>query len=486
MSYVRSDIQKQFNEVICHSQGMDSVNTDSLFDKWESAKAPFIEKMGGLIYTAPEKVSFELDQANKNRRFVTFIETLNDIDYHLTNFLSMQSEGFFDNKTTESYNCDGISVPVGMKLGRALNLFSEYVSQCDIDRIQVKMSMIIQENKITGQLCLSVHPLDYISMSETQHGWRSCHALDGDYRTGNLSYMVDPCTVIAYIKSDEDVILPRFPSSVPWNNKKWRSLFFFDFTNSLLWAGRQYPFSSESALGCVTRELFEPLNFFSESLRLSRSIFNTSWSHAVGNEFKLGNEDCHLDYDAVYIRGELFPIKTFIEDASGSMQYNDLLYSSYYKPYFLRFVPIMMDITPKLNISKPMMVGGEAPCVCCGKRPIAHSEVMLCNECLMEETSIMTEDMSICDGCGTRMFSEDTYYFDDHCFCRTCYNELHIEPCSVCDTEIATALNDGYRTNEDGTYVCARCAHADEPSYTTYSSTGGSLNTIEYIIRYPD
>ena len=40
-----------------------------------------------------------------------------------------------------------------------------------------------------GYLYLSIHPLDYLSISETNHGWRSCHALDGEYRNGNLSYL---------------------------------------------------------------------------------------------------------------------------------------------------------------------------------------------------------------------------------------------------------------------------------------------------------
>ena len=28
---------------------------------------------------------------------------------------------------------------------------------------------------------------DYLSLSENAFNWRSCHALDGEYRAGNLS-----------------------------------------------------------------------------------------------------------------------------------------------------------------------------------------------------------------------------------------------------------------------------------------------------------
>ena len=82
--------------------------------------------------------------------------------------------------------------------------------------------MILQEDKIEGTLCFSVHPLDFLSSSENTYNWRSCHSLDGEFCAGNLSYMADSATMICYLKSDKEEILPRFPEDIPWNNKKWR------------------------------------------------------------------------------------------------------------------------------------------------------------------------------------------------------------------------------------------------------------------------
>ena len=72
-----------------------------------------------------------------------------------------------------------------------------------------------------------MHPLDYLSLSENTYNWRSCHSLDGEYRAGNLSYMMDKSTVICYLKSNDDVILSNFGPEVKWNSKKWRVLLYF-------------------------------------------------------------------------------------------------------------------------------------------------------------------------------------------------------------------------------------------------------------------
>ena len=86
-----------------------------------------------------------------------------------------------------------------MKLVRAFKFFE--TDKELLNEIQSVASMIIQEDKIEGTLCLSVHPLDFISSSENTHNWRSCHALDGEYRAGNLSYMLDKTTVMCYLNS---------------------------------------------------------------------------------------------------------------------------------------------------------------------------------------------------------------------------------------------------------------------------------------------
>ena len=245
-------IQEQFNSVIEYSQGYSGVNTDELFEKWLDAKRDFIEVMGGkLIYEYPETVYFELGPKEKSLRvddFISMVENRWD-NYDLSLFIEAQKEGFFSNQVVESYNYNGQIIPKGMKLLKAFKFFESNTKV--LNDIQSAASMIIQEDKVEGKLCLSVHPLDFLSSSENTHNWRSCHALDGDYRGGNLSYMVDKSTIMCYLKSTKNEKLPNFPKEVPWNSKKWRVLLFFSNDWNMIFAGRQYPFYTESGLNFV-------------------------------------------------------------------------------------------------------------------------------------------------------------------------------------------------------------------------------------------
>ena len=202
-------IQEQFELVIHYSQeipkvpGQRFVNTDSLFEEWLEAKRDFIEAFGGkLIVELPDKVTFELSQEEKIKRVKDFLTAV-DCNYDnpdLARFIDIQKSGFYENKVVEDFEYNGEKIPKGMKVIKAFKFFEKNSKK--LENLQNAASMLIQEDKITGVLCLSVHPLDYISASENCHSWHSCHALDGDYREGNMSYMVDKNTIMCYLRED--------------------------------------------------------------------------------------------------------------------------------------------------------------------------------------------------------------------------------------------------------------------------------------------
>ena len=147
---------------------------------------------------------------------------------------------------------------------------------------------IIQENTITGTLCFSVHPLDFLSSSENTHNWRSCHSLDGEYRGGNLSYMVDDCTFMCYLRSDGyDHQLPNFPHEVKWNSKKWRVLLYLSNDRTMLMAGRQYPFSSSTGMDRVIKEVFIPERY---ALWNGVEAHWSGWREGFSSSIKINDE----------------------------------------------------------------------------------------------------------------------------------------------------------------------------------------------------
>ena len=225
-----TEIKKQFDKVIAWSQpGISEPKTDKLFEKWKTAKAKIIKAFGGeLIYEFPEKVSFDLEETSKWTRLENFISYVWSTGYaDLGRFLEHQREGFFDNCVIEEHvvpNNKRTIITKNSKIVKAFKYFIE--NEKELNDLQSKASQIIQESKLEGTLCFSVHPLDYLSVSENAYNWRSCHALDGEYRAGNLSYMMDSSTIVCYLKGDKDTKLPNFPEDVIWNNKKWRVLLY--------------------------------------------------------------------------------------------------------------------------------------------------------------------------------------------------------------------------------------------------------------------
>ena len=422
------DIKEQFKKVISYSQNIDYPKVDILFDKWLKAKKYFIDSFGGLIKEIPN-VSFTLSEKTKNNNINDFCDYIEGYSlYDLSNFIDEEREGFYDNETKKDYWYKGQKIPKGMKLVKAFKYFIDYNPNF-LSEIQDKASRIIQEDKISGTLCFSVHPLDFLSVSENNYNWRSCHALDGDYRAGNLSYMTDSSTFICYLKGEDDVILPRFPSDVPWNNKKWRVLLYISNDYSMMMAGRQYPFFCEGALD----QLAEYLDFrwpVSERF-IGWSKFTNSKINSV--DINENHIDLALPY---YVVGHSLVAKTkLVKDLPGSLQYNDLLYSTCYEPYyaygydkeFYDKSSIYTGFTSGNNTR--FSIGGAVPCLKCEDKDIEHNHSMLCDYCYNEE--IIRHEW-VCSECGNIYnwdMAPEPYEVEGQLVCEDCFDEY----CAQCD-----------------------------------------------------
>lgn len=450
------NIQAQFNEVIKYSQGIEDPRTDELFNIWAKRKLGFYDSMGNqLIYEFPKPITLEIDTETKEELFTHFIEWVENYSYSLSDFLREQKDGFYDNKTISNWSINGIDfIPAGMKISKAIGRYwRNTINPTLIETIQTELSRIIQENKVTGKLCLSIHPLDYLSLSENQHNWRSCHALDGEYRAGNLSYMLDQTTIIAYIKSDNDVVLPRFPESVPWNNKKWRCLFFVDPARSIIYAGRQYPFFSENALNLVRQCLFEPCNYFMN--KIHNFEVGIPWKHnCVVGDCKINGEQVTLYQPHIFDADTCLKLSNWVQDATDSMHFNDLLRSSVYTAWTLRY---RHRSARELLQQPPMIVGDAIPCLACGKTENQHqvynSDVMLCKDCALERDDI--EWVVQCAECGRRIIKDDSYCINDEYYCNDCIEE-HTTYCDKCGKAILD-FDENTHKGENGEPLCWYC-----------------------------
>lgn len=427
------EIQEKFNKVISYSQGIKDPKTDALFSRWLESKRDFIEAMGGrLIWEWPEPVSFELGTKEKNLRIDDFIDMVctkwqnND----LADFIALERDGFFSNQvmTPYVYPKKNIVIPKGMKLLKAFKYFEEDIKV--LNDMQSSASMIIQEDKITGTLCLSVHPLDFLSTSENNHNWRSCHALDGEYKSGNLSYMIDKSTIICYLKSNKDEQLPNFPEDVKWNSKKWRVLLFFSDNWDLLFAGRQYPFVTEMGLNFVRERLLPAVHMNQWS----------PWNVKKIRSFEENGIESYFHNPYIPVGDALLPLNEVIINENDSLQFNDLLSSSSYDPVFSYRVKSQdlpwlskPKITPVTKKWAKIHVGGPVKCLRCGENIIELSETMMCNDCEMQYGTTDSDIFATCPCCGCRYVFDEGYWVEgaEEAICPDCASE-YTEYCSNC------------------------------------------------------
>lgn len=446
-------IKEQFQSVIAYSQNIDNPKVDRLFEMWLDAKRDFIEAMDGkLIYEYPGKVSLPLDEHERNIRIDDFIAILDTrwSNSDLANFVEDMRGGFFNNLTTYDYEYKNKTIKKGTKLVKAFKYFEE--DKCALTDIQNYASRIIQEDKIEGTLCVSVHPLDYLSVSENTYNWRSCHALDGEYRSGNLSYMVDKSTVICYLKSDNEEVLPNFPFE--WNSKKWRVLLYFSTDWNMLMAGRQYPFATSAGLDFITKNLLSASG-------LSRKSTWTQWHGELLDTMAFANGEGEFCFEHPYvpIGKRLIRLDELVIDREGSMQFNDLLRSSCYTPlYAYRNYSDSWwggyATGETQGYTTRFYIGGAVPCMHCGEHDITVNESMMCSRCEEDYGDTDSDDYGYCICCDRHIRLEDAHYVDDEIVCDQCFDNETTQ-CNICGAYVFN--NDITFDREAEKYICSWC-----------------------------
>lgn len=451
------DIRQQFEQIIHDSQNIDDITIDakSLFHKFLYAKSYFISLFDGLTYEYPEPVAFTIAKdLDVNAIYSEIAEQiyiagqrfLDDGFSHETRYVDLlawledNKLGLLDNQVVitditryENIIPEDIKKQLStVKLFKTIKYFYPRHFQF-VRAVQDACSRASQKKeKLTGTLCLSVHPLDFLSLSENAHGWRSCHALDGDYRAGNISYMVDDCTFIAYIKAKngDTYQLPHFPQDIPWNSKKWRCLLYMSEDRNMMFAGRQYPFDCTEALDFVLHKVIN-------------SVFNDSaprWFHykaqwdgwestSISRYTNKYGAESSLYHPYYYLDHQLIPRNQLMKDAEGALHFNDVLNSSFYTEplYSVKYVlPIDDDsrygIDGRSVRETKFNVGGSCNCLHCNNHKIQWESSFLCPECNVKYSYDNFDEISICPVCGNRYLTDDGVYNSrlDEMICPEC------------------------------------------------------------------
>lgn len=144
-------------------------------------------------------------------------------------------------------------------IGKILDLYD--ITPAEKDSVLIKFSMLIQSVKVKGSAVLSIDPVDYITMSENNSNWESCHSMSGCFRTGPFAYLQDGSTTISYVKPKDDCVFTYSDGkTLSYSNKNWRQIVLFSKELKYATQLRQYPYTSQANQSTVASIVMDVLN----------------------------------------------------------------------------------------------------------------------------------------------------------------------------------------------------------------------------------
>lgn len=238
-------------------------------------------------------------------------------------------------------NLDKITIRYGEKAMRVLSKLNDlYIHSDDFENFRLEHSKVLNQKTIKGTLCLSIHPLDFMTMSDNTYEWDSCVSWItdcGSCRHGVIEMMNSPYVVVAYIKGEKPFM--------EWTNKKWRSLFIV--SKQLISAVRAYPYENEE----ITKIILNWLRELAEITKFS-SYFKKIFEVTSGVSVKTS---C------------LTETKFFIN--------TNYMYNDYYGPH-LSYISIGADKWESINYSGPLN------CMICGETYTPKNGIFIgCSNC---------------------------------------------------------------------------------------------------------
>ena len=320
-----------------------------------------------------------------------------------------------------------IVINKGAKVSKMLGKIAKAFNIDGYEAFRIAHSQCLNQKKLVGELCVSIHPLDYMTMSDNECDWSSCMSWSdkGDYRQGTVEMMNSPYIVVAYLKSDTDMCMP---GGYQWNSKKWRQLFIV--TPHIITGIRQYPYVSDELNGTVLQWLRELV------------VHNTTWGP--------------FEETTTVVRNNADTVVASMDRTINLNFFTHFMYNDFYAthPSFLATtIPDFYELC----------FSGESECMICGEDMSGYDNYdtttssLTCDNC---------EHVVYCAECGDRIGEGDAVEVDGYYYCSCCY-ENYFKECHLCEnthhenfTRAVYLCVDGEVTNYH-IWVCEDCFNSE-------------------------
>lgn len=428
----------RYGYVSDHSKRTNEVNLPCALREWDKQKQQYLYDLLGksLIISKPVSYDTPINEMKENivKKFFysegekTFMNALSDYYYntvrpwksplydfmcHMTDYLATN---IYEGPTfiLEKDGVELVKIVHGTKTMKALGKIADALNLPGFEEFRIECSQITNTRKLTGNLVLSIHPMDYMTMSDNTCNWSSCMNWDGgEYRQGTVEMMNSSAVVVAYLESN----VPYRPvgGESQWHNKKWRQLFII--TPDIIANVKAYPFKHDE-LTKITLNWLRDLAEKNLEWSYSSHIFNYNHDETIYCDF--------LDKNVLIRFGT-------------ERMYNDFGRSQW--AYLANDFPSQFYF----NYS------GEGTCMVCGDYLDYDDEEfkVVCGNC---------EPIHYCYDCGDAITDDDYYEVDGVYYCSSCY-EMNFTECEIC---CQTHHNDNsYRVYLEGSSysieMCENC-----------------------------
>ncbi len=158
----------------------------------------------------------------------------------------------------------GIIIDNNAKYFKTMKKFVDLVDNASLTKLYEDFRVLVSkkyysEKNIDCTLCLSIHPIDYLTLSDSTY-YKTCLSWDdfGEYAGNTLSYLSAEYAVVAYIRSDKSTIKWKDKYShkeYEWYDKKWRQVFFVNPYSII--PSIPYPYYNSTLTNTITEWIFE-------------------------------------------------------------------------------------------------------------------------------------------------------------------------------------------------------------------------------------
>lgn len=239
---------------------------------------------------------------------------------------------------------------------------------------EVSVATTVRERNDVS-LVLSIHPIDYMTMSDNDCGWGSCMNWNGgDFSAGTIEMMNSSCVIVGYLQSLQKPYMDRCGYMIP--NKSWRCLFYV--TKSMIFSGKSYPYRNnelcriavekikdmvnaigENHYGSVTQ--YDDMNWYYDSYDGCDmgSVETITGLHASDPEWQFEYDEDDEEYeDQNDFHDAMFDNRVIV--ATGEHMYNDFFEDSSYSYYYCA------KSTDYVSDVRGISIAGPCTCMCCG------------------------------------------------------------------------------------------------------------------------